>query len=184
VGGTVADFDADGQADVATTDSLGGTVALLRSAGGSFSATEYYQVGQWPTGIASGDLDGDGDIDLVFGDTDSGVARVLGNRGNGLFVETGGYVADPGMSSIALAELDGYPGPEVVALNSRYALLYLFSGHGSPVSTTRGFAMYESAWIVVAADLDADGRDDLAVVNGGPNAGLAVFLTRCPIPLE
>ena len=181
---TVGDFDADERPDIATTDSIGGTIALLRSANGSFSSTEYYQVGQWPAGIDSGDIDGDGDTDLIFSDTDSGLARVLDNVGMGHFAEANNYIGNLGMSSIALAELDGFPGPEVAALNSSDYLLYVFSGYGSPTTTLHSFAMYESPWIVVATDLDGDDRDDFAVVNGGLNAGLSVFLTRCPVPID
>jgi hypothetical protein len=123
--------------------------------------------------------DDDGDDDLLFADTQNGALRVLGNRGDGTFADVAKYFVGPGVGSVALAELDGYPGLEIAALNAADSTLSVFPGHGSPVTEVHTFATQDQPWIIVATDLDADGIADPAIVNGGSPSGFSALLTRC-----
>jgi len=87
----VDDFDDDGSDDVAVTNHFGhayipgmfqGTISVLYGGSGvGLGRREDYHVGgegdDGPTGIASGDLDGDGRLDLVVANDDSNTVRVL-----------------------------------------------------------------------------------------------------------
>jgi hypothetical protein len=176
----LGDFDQNASVpDLATIDSYGGTIAVLRADAGSYPTTEYYQVGQWPSGIVAGDYDGDGDDDILFSDTDSGLLRVLGNFGEGTFGEFGSYDTELGVTSLVLAQLDVFPGPEIAALNSALNTLTIFPGYGSPSPQELEVQTANSPWILTTGDLDGDSTSDLAFVSGGPYAGLSVLLTRC-----
>jgi hypothetical protein len=166
--------------DLATLDSFGGTIAVLRASAGFYLGTEYYQVGQWPSGIVAGDYDDDGDDDILFSDTDSGLVRVLGNHGDGTFAEFFSLAVERGATSLVLARFDAFPGPEIAVLNSAEDRLTIFPGYGSTDALPLEIPTIDSPWILTTADLNGDDIDDLAFVNGGSYAGLNVLLTRCP----
>jgi hypothetical protein len=79
------DFDADGRLDYATVSEGANCVSVgLGHGDGSFDAApSAYVVGTYASGLAAGDFDGDGDVDLAAG-WKYGV-RVLFNQGNGAF---------------------------------------------------------------------------------------------------
>jgi hypothetical protein len=182
----LGDFDHNARRpDLAAIDSFGGYITVLRANGETFANTEYYPVDPGPAGIATGDIDGDLYDDLLFVDADSGFVRTLVNRGDGTFSEGADYETGRGGSSLAVAELDGYPGLEIAVLNNVEDLLFVFPGHGSPAPAPYTIPTRDSPWIIVAEDFDGDGIADLAFVRGGTeDAGLTVLLTRCLAPRE
>ena len=61
-----ADFNSDGNPDLAIANQFGGTVSvLLGNANGTFQSNVEYTTGSQPWGVASGDFNGDGNADLV-----------------------------------------------------------------------------------------------------------------------
>lgn len=86
-----ADFDGDGNLDVAVTndnDALTNSVSVFLGNGdGTFKPYVQYVVGQSPTMIATGDMDGDGKLDLmVMNDSPIGASvSVLFGNGDGTF---------------------------------------------------------------------------------------------------
>ena len=121
--------------------------------------------GHEPGFTASGDLDGDGDADLVVANSDEGNLSVLLNDGSGGFpthVEyyTGGYP-----SCLALADLDGDGDLDLAVSNQgNQALVRLNNGDG----TFGPWLMYGTGqglnWIAIG-DLDGDGDADLCTAN-------------------
>ena len=86
----IADVSGDGRADVITANAAGSypvccnpggnlLSVLLGSGSGSLGAPTNYTVGQTPFAIATGDLDGDGDVDVATANWDSNDVTVLKN---------------------------------------------------------------------------------------------------------
>jgi FG-GAP-like repeat len=77
-----ADFNHDGNLDVALTLNPNGVAILLGTGGGSFAPPVIYATDQLPNGLTAADLNGDGIVDLVA--TGSLVDVFLG-KGDGTF---------------------------------------------------------------------------------------------------
>lgn len=86
---TVGDFNLDGNKDIAAANSLanaGGAVSVLLGNGnGTFGAKTDFAAGASPTGIATGDLNGDGNPDLITTNGNTGQLVTLSGNGNGSF---------------------------------------------------------------------------------------------------
>jgi hypothetical protein len=124
----VADFNGDGQPDLAVTSGLGSSVKVLMGNGnGSFQAAASYPVPGSPLGLAVGDVDGNGTADLVIANKSSGVAILFGN-GNGTFraAQTIGISASSSYD-VVLGDFnaDGAPDLAVSALNSNSVAVLL-----------------------------------------------------------
>jgi hypothetical protein len=111
----LADFNRDGQLDIATTpvDSADASV-LLNQGGGSFSTVMSYAYST-NDGVIAPDMDGDGNPDLVFTGLYQGTAHVLLNRfPDRKFSE---FITVPGAqtaNAVAAGDLDGDGLPDLV----------------------------------------------------------------------
>ena len=76
-----ADFNADGNMDLAITVISSGDIAVLLGNGdGTFQGAVFYSTGINPTGIVAADFNGDGKIDLATADSNGrDIAVLLGN---------------------------------------------------------------------------------------------------------
>jgi Bacterial Ig-like domain/FG-GAP-like repeat/FlgD Ig-like domain len=86
----VGDLNNDGNVDVATDDTDGGRVAVLIGNGlGGLGAPTYYlsggSIGSYPLAIDAGDIDGDGDLELVSSNYSVGTWTLFENSA-GVFV--------------------------------------------------------------------------------------------------
>jgi hypothetical protein len=139
------------------------------------------------TGIAAGDVDGDGFPDLFVTDA-FGPARLLRNRGDSTFEEitsSSGISVNGNARSAAFADVDGdgdldlfvcvtgdyynqMPDPPYDANDGRPNRLLVNDGHGHFTDATAAWGLDKTTrWSLSSlfADYDGDGRPDLLVTN-------------------
>lgn len=110
---TLADVDGDSDLDLLTTTTSSGTVSVrLNNGAGSFLALAGAPApaGTFPVSITAGDLDADGDPDLVVVNNLSagtGTATILRNNGAGQFATIGTLAVGRAPQVAALADVDG-----------------------------------------------------------------------------
>ncbi len=128
----VGDFNNDGKPDLAIADagdyvnpSTGGVTILLGDGKGGFHAAPNPGSGPalvFPNGIAGGDLNGDGNLDVVVTDQALGLT-VLYGAGDGTFQSTAAFPSGsidtpPSSFAVALADLNGDALTDVAVVNS------------------------------------------------------------------
>lgn len=121
--------------------------------------------------VAAGDLDSDGDADLVVGNHGAASISVLRATGPFAFASRVDYAVAGGYPyDVAIADLDRDGALDVVSANVTYLGIHLGNGDGTlqPVITT--YTTGGSPYRVDIADLDGDGAPDLVVsnANNGP----------------
>ena len=111
-GVAAGDVDGDGWCDLYFCGMENANVLYRNLGGGKFeditAAAGVACDGQYSTGTVMGDVDGDGDLDLLVGSIGGGV-RLFLNDGKGRFTEStnSGLVRRFGVTSLALADVDG-----------------------------------------------------------------------------
>jgi hypothetical protein len=185
-GGVVAgDFDQDGNLDLATASGykypVGGAYVSVRlgHGDGTFAEPQRYAA-DTDGSIATGDVDGDGLVDIVSSNFEEGTVSVLKGFGNGGFQQAPGYAVGGSAHHLALADLDGDGHPDMVVLNGNDQI----SKPGAvTVLRDKGNGFFLGATIfpsaagtdsIASADFNGDGVPDLALAAGNPIIGSAV----------
>jgi len=173
----MADFDGDGDMDIAAPDEFDGSVLLLLNNGtGSSFTTIGVPAGDEPEFLAASDLDGDGDIDLVATASDGSELSVLLNTGAGFFAPPQRFDIGPAHSSTfapvaADFNEDGVPDIAVTGeVLDAYSVL-LGNGDGSFGPAATSPLPYPYARKLAAGDLNGDGHADLAITTGAAAIG-------------
>lgn len=168
----LGDLDGDSHADVAVADVPGapgtaGVRVFNGYADGSFAATGSYATGFLPSGIAIGDLDEDGDRDLVVTDETANRASVLRNTGTGTFLAAVHYGAGVGASGVAIGDVNGDLHLDVVTANRQAGSVTVLFGDGDGSFTGEVELMTAPDCRAIAIGLvNADGIPDLVTANG------------------
>lgn len=172
---TAADFDDDGDWDLAVGDGYSpywcGVRMKVNAGDGSFSGSDYYTTTGRPDCICAHDFDGDSAWDLAVLDGQHGIVSILINNGDGSFQDTVNYPVGIYPQSMCSADFDG-DGDHDLAVSGVFIL------------TNNGDGTFENAdtcWIpgqniaLCSADFDHDGDYDLAATSGD---SASVFILR------
>ncbi len=162
-----ADFNGDGDIDIATVNQTSNDVAILDNDGhGAFTKTTL-SAGTGRTGIVAGDWDNDGDVDLaVIGGGASGTAAILTNDGSGAFTLASSPSTGLGPQAVATADVDGDGDLDlVVALNSVNQVAIMTNNGSGTFAAVAAPAAGTAPQALTVADFNADGTMDIAVVN-------------------
>jgi titin len=163
-----ADFDKDGNVDLAVTNSGDNTITIIKNLGnGVFDVGVTYSVlGESPNFVKAGDFNGDENIDLIVTNATSNTITFLGNPGNGTF-GTGSTYPSLGIfpNSIAVAEFSGDSNLDFAVSNyeSNSVTVYKSLGNGTfeVGSTNPDLCGHPST--IAAADFDGNQGADIAI---------------------
>jgi hypothetical protein len=164
----VADFDGDTHLDIAVGSMDDWLVTILKGDGtGSFSFSANYTTGSFvsPADIVAGDLDQDGDQDLVVSSEGNSV-RVLVNNGDGTFASPVFEFIPPSVHAVAIADINNDNDPDIIAIASNSNKLSVLYGTAETnFLTPVAFDTPNAPSDVQVADMDNDGDLDLVVVS-------------------
>jgi FG-GAP-like repeat len=173
------DFNQDGKSDLVVVSENDATTnsspmyMLLSEGNGTFQETFLYDLayGSVP-GLATADLNNDGNPDLVAGQPNQ-VLVFLG-RGDGSFAAPVSYATNNSFSSsVVIGDFNGDGKPDIVAVTSGQILFFAGNGDGTfraPVLTS---TVLEGTQLV-AGDFNGDGLLDLAMA--GPSLSDSIIL--------
>ena len=174
-----ADLDGDGFQDLAGTS--GDHVAIFLGNGdGTFNSPVYYSSGGVaPDGIAIGQLNGEGGLDLAVVNLLSGTMCVLFGNGGGTFDAPTSYPVGSRPEWVAIGDFneDGSSDIATVGSGSGAVSVLLNTGSGTFAAAVSYPTGNPLSWIAIG-DLDADGHQDIVSANPGGqeyHAGVTVF---------
>jgi VCBS repeat-containing protein len=121
--------------------------------------------------IKMGDVDGDGDLDLVVANFFSQANKVYLNNGSGSFTDSGQNLGSSSSHSIELGDIDGDGDLDMVVgnLSSQPNKIYTNDGNGVFTDSGQSLGSSDSTHLLLG-DMDGDGDLDLVVGNFGGQA--------------
>ncbi len=204
-----ADFNQDGNMDLAVTNFTSGTITILFGNGqGGFTAQSAAPAtGRNPRGIAVADFNEDGYPDIVVTNSLDDTVGVFLNNGSGGFGAQTTYTTGFNPWVVAVGDFNGDGNPDIVVAdnnNNNVISLYLGNGkggfgtqlqastgplgQGSPVSVAVGYfnGPGTNLDVAVAVQGESGGQDMVSVLVGNGKGGFAAPVTypTAPFPVS
>jgi hypothetical protein len=186
----IGDLNGDGRKDLVVANNQpnqsAGTVSVLLGTGsGSFAAATNFAAGRQPQQVVIGDLNRDGNQDLVVPNGGSRNVSVLLGTGSGSFRAATNFVTDAGPDSYtprsaAIGDLNGDGRQDLAVANDFKNDVSVLVGTGSgSFGAPTSFGVHLGPLSVAIGDLNGDGRPDLVAANDESN-DVSVLLNVAP----
>ncbi len=170
--GAAADFNGDGQTDVVGVSI---NLQLVLNQDGAFNSRKVFQASnaEWGRKMTAADFDQDGAVDVAVTDSSSELC-IVRNQGDGTFeppnCKTLAYVS---MGSVVAADLNGDGWPDIAAgaegaSSISPVAVFMNAGDGTFPNKTE-YPAGSGMASVAAADMNADGHQDLIIANFSSN---------------
>jgi hypothetical protein len=164
----IGDFNHDGKPDMAVgtgCSSCGGSFAVfLGNGNGTFAPPVIYSTGNYIPSLATADLNGDGNLDLVIANNGS-VGVVLGN-GDGTFgPAVSNFPSGSGAQYLVLADFDGDGNMDVAAAGEGISVSVLLGTGAGSFRPGVSFLVASGPSLMAAANLNGSAKPDLAVLD-------------------
>jgi len=160
----MADFTDSGRDDLVLITAVGVSIYLANGKGG-FLPPVTYDAGFEPSGLTVADVNHDGTLDLLVGDSNGNVLVFLG-QGDGTF-QAPGYASEPPVE--LAADLSDNGSKDIISADQRLDILAADHGGGNLTILADASTGLVDPGAVTLADLNGDGIPDLIVANSGSN---------------
>jgi len=164
------DFNGDGHLDLALAcynGLAGDTVSVLLGNGdGTFQPHADYPTDTWPSGLAIGDFNGDGKLDMAAGNAHSNTVSILLGNGDGTFQPKVDYPTASNPRLVVTGDFNGDGKLDLAVATQFSNSVSILLGNGD--GTFQPYVEYgtgaDPVWVALG-DLNGDGKLDLAVAS-------------------
>ncbi|WP_201985876.1 FG-GAP-like repeat-containing protein [Hymenobacter rubidus] len=192
LGVALGDVNGDTRLDVVTANQSSDNVSVFLGAGGTMGslapALTYSPGGLRPTGVALGDVNGDGRPDIITGNQSSNTVGVMLNSATspGSFLPATSYPSGGTAPNIvALGDLNGDGRTDIAVGNTGSSAVGVLLGSAATPGTFLPAATYPSGSSspvgIAIGDVNADGKPDLVLGHNSGNT-VSVLLNSAAVP--
>jgi hypothetical protein len=169
----LGDVNNDGKLDLAVTYHNSAVVSVLLGKGdGTFGPGVNYARGPGGHGfgVAFGDVDSDGHLDMVATNFDDNTLSMFMNHGDGTFGTKTDYTVGVGPQAVLFGDLDSDGHLDIICANYTTNNVSVLLGHGDGTFGPKtDFAAGRQSARVALGDVNGDGKLDAVTGNGGDN---------------
>ncbi len=193
----IGDINGDGKPDLAIANYISNSVSVLLNTTPTGATTATYSTktdfatGTTPTSVVIGDLNGDGKPDLAIANANSNSVSVLLNSttpGATLPVLSTKFDIPTGAAphAVAFRDLNGDGNPDLITANKSSNSVSILLSTTTPGASVPSYAAKtdfntgNSPYSVAIADMNGDGKPDLAIANYSSNSVSVLLNSTAP----